>query len=118
MLDVCDDSDSRAEHLESLYITYDGLLEPLGRSQIVPYVCALAASGVSMRVLSFEKPRDLADYAKTSELRAHLEEHSIVWPPPFSTSWREPQPPSAWLANGALRSCTRGAICRVSWRGA
>ena len=39
-----------------LYISYDGLLDPLGQSQVVPYVRELARRGVALTVISFEKP--------------------------------------------------------------
>ena len=38
-----------------LYITYDGLAEPLGQSQVLPYVRGLAGLGHAFQVLSFEK---------------------------------------------------------------
>ena len=37
------------------YISYDGLLDPLGNSQILPYLEGLADSGFKLIVLSFEK---------------------------------------------------------------
>jgi glycosyltransferase involved in cell wall biosynthesis len=39
-----------------LYITYDGLLDPLGASQIVPYLKGITAAQGALIVLSFEKP--------------------------------------------------------------
>lgn len=39
-----------------LYVTYDGVDEPLGRSQVLPYVRGLAARGHRFELLSFEKP--------------------------------------------------------------
>jgi glycosyltransferase involved in cell wall biosynthesis len=39
-----------------LYITYDGLLDPLGASQIVPYLKGITAAQGSLVILSFEKP--------------------------------------------------------------
>lgn len=38
-----------------LYITYDGLTDPLGRSQITPYLNSLCEFGVRFTVVSFEK---------------------------------------------------------------
>ena len=38
-----------------MYLTYDGLLDPLGASQILPYVRGIAQSQDSVVVLSFEK---------------------------------------------------------------
>ena len=40
-----------------LYISYDGLTDPLGRSQILPYLTGLAALGHSIVILSCEKPQ-------------------------------------------------------------
>jgi glycosyltransferase involved in cell wall biosynthesis len=38
-----------------LYITYDGLTDPLGQSQILPYLLGLAKKGNSIHILSCEK---------------------------------------------------------------
>lgn len=43
-----------------LYISYDGLADPLGQSQILPYLTGLAALGHRITVLSCEKPDRLA----------------------------------------------------------
>jgi hypothetical protein len=39
-----------------LYITYDGLTDPLGRSQVLPYLIGLAELGHEITILSCEKP--------------------------------------------------------------
>lgn len=39
-----------------LYLSYDGLTDPLGQSQILPYLCGLSARGFSITIVSFEKP--------------------------------------------------------------
>jgi len=39
-----------------LYITYDGLTDPLGRSQVLPYLFGLAERGHRITILSCEKP--------------------------------------------------------------
>ncbi|MGD9693887.1 MAG: glycosyltransferase family 4 protein [Acidimicrobiia bacterium] len=39
----------------ALFISYDGLTDPLGQSQVLPYLEGLAAAGNEMHVLSFEK---------------------------------------------------------------
>lgn len=48
-----------------LYITYDGLTDPLGRSQVLPYLVGLAGRGHRITVLSCEKPARLASGAAT-----------------------------------------------------
>jgi glycosyltransferase involved in cell wall biosynthesis len=65
--------------VQVLYITYDGLLEPLGRSQVLPYLLELAKAGVRSAVVSFEKPTDTANRAAVGALRAELEGAGIVW---------------------------------------
>ncbi|MBM3461094.1 MAG: glycosyltransferase family 4 protein [Armatimonadetes bacterium] len=62
-----------------LYVTYDGLLEPMGASQVVPYVTRLARRGFDMEVLSFEKPRDAARTDAVTRLAAHLAESGVRW---------------------------------------
>ena len=46
------------ERSRILFISFDGLLEPLGQSQILPYLRGLATRGVAITVLSFEKAAD------------------------------------------------------------
>jgi glycosyltransferase involved in cell wall biosynthesis len=38
-----------------LYITYDGLTDPLGQSQVLPYLTELSKHGFQFTILSFEK---------------------------------------------------------------
>ena len=39
-----------------LYLSYDGMTDPLGRSQVLPYLVGLAARGHRITLVSFEKP--------------------------------------------------------------
>lgn len=41
---------------EVLYLSYDGLTDPLGQSQILPYLTGLAKRGHKISIISFEKP--------------------------------------------------------------
>jgi len=63
-----------------LYLSYDGALEPLGRSQILPYLVGLAGRGVEVTLLSFEKPADLAT-DEPARLRTELARAGIRWIP-------------------------------------
>ena len=63
----------------SLYITYDGLLDPLGGSQILPYLRSIATHEEELDVLSFEKSERYSSYG--GDLRAELEKTSIKWTP-------------------------------------
>jgi len=62
-----------------LYISYDGLLEPLGQSQVLPYVEGLADTGIAFILLTFEKPADLARTAEVARLRERLAGRDIRW---------------------------------------
>lgn len=63
-----------------LYISYDGMAEPLGQSQVIAYLERLA-DGNMIHILSFEKPADLADDAKMAVPRARLAAAGIGWTP-------------------------------------
>ena len=42
-----------------LYITYDGMTDPLGQSQVLPYLVGLSEKGYKFTILSFEKKERL-----------------------------------------------------------
>ena len=63
-----------------LYLSYDGVLEPLGESQVVSYLERLAADH-AITLLSFEKPDDAADQARVAAMASRLAERQIEWVP-------------------------------------
>jgi glycosyltransferase involved in cell wall biosynthesis len=63
-----------------LYLTYTGLLEPLGQSQVLAYQERMAADG-PIHIVSFESPEDLDDVGKLDALRARAQESGIHWHP-------------------------------------
>ena len=63
--------------LGAVFITYNGLLDPLGPSQILPYVERLAQDR-EMRIVSFERPERWSDDA-ASAMRARLSRQRIGW---------------------------------------
>lgn len=65
--------------LDVLYVTYDGLLEPLGRSQVLGYMKELAAEGLAVGILSFEKPVDLHNRREKDALATELASCGILW---------------------------------------
>lgn len=67
-----------------MFITYDGLLDKLGASQILPYLRGIAVAQGGMVVLSFEKP----DRYKLGQeaMAAELHRHGIYWKPLTFTS--------------------------------
>ena len=64
----------------TLYISYDGLLEPLGESQVVAYLEQLSGQH-QITLMSFEKRRDLEDATCVEKMRARLEGQGIEWIP-------------------------------------
>lgn len=96
-----------------LYISYDGVLEPLGQSQVVPYLEKLAA-GRHIHLISFEKPRDWADRARRDAMRERLRRAGIGWHP-----LRYHKSPSALasafdIAAGSARAVTLALRHRIS----
>jgi glycosyltransferase involved in cell wall biosynthesis len=83
----------RPERIHLLYVTYDGLLEPLGRSQVVSYLEEAARGDLPISVLSFERSEDLRDERKRSSLLAELERCGVSWAP--LTRRRGPHVPAA-----------------------
>jgi glycosyltransferase involved in cell wall biosynthesis len=63
-----------------LYISYDGMLEPLGQSQVVAYLEKLAP-GRRIHLISFEKPADWADKGRRQAMRERLARANIAWHP-------------------------------------
>lgn len=74
-------NESQNSPLEALFISYDGVLEPKGASQVVPLIDALTRHGVRARLLSFEKISDLNDTRRCQQLRDHLDTRHIEWTP-------------------------------------
>ncbi len=63
-----------------LYITYDGLLEPLGQSQVLAYMEKLAREW-PVHIVSFEKTKDRRDKARMETMGARLSASGISWTP-------------------------------------
>jgi len=61
----------------SLFISFDGLSDPLGQSQILPYLCGIAKNGYQITVLSCEKKDRLLKEEKY--IRQLIKEFSIDW---------------------------------------
>ncbi len=62
-----------------LFISYDGLTDPLGQSQILPYLRALSRTGFELSLLTCEKP---ANFAQHREAISRLcQDYRIDWHP-------------------------------------
>ncbi|MBH9538459.1 glycosyltransferase [Novosphingopyxis sp. YJ-S2-01] len=64
----------------TLYMCYDGILEPLGESQVVAYLEHLA-SHYNIHLISFEKSADIRDEKRIAVMEDRLRAASIVWHP-------------------------------------
>lgn len=64
-----------------LFLSYDGMTDPLGQSQVIPYLEGLSKSGFRITILSFEKK----DRFKKNEssIRQLLDKSGIQWEPLF-----------------------------------
>jgi len=63
-----------------LYLTRNGMLEPLGQSQVLSYLKGLSKSyGISL--ISFEKQDDLSDYQAFESVVEDCKENRIRWLP-------------------------------------
>src|SRR6266850_6433811 len=64
-----------------LFISYNGMLDPLGQTQVLPYLRELTKKGVSFRLLSFERRKafepDGAE--KCRHLQRQLLSNGIDW---------------------------------------
>lgn len=63
-----------------LYISYDGVLEPLGQSQVLAYLRHLAESR-SIHLISFEKETDWANAQERERIACEIKTCGIVWHP-------------------------------------
>lgn len=62
-----------------LYLSYDGMCDPLGGSQVLPYLVALAKLGHSIDLISFEKTERSAK--ERSAVQRVCDEAGIRWHP-------------------------------------
>jgi glycosyltransferase involved in cell wall biosynthesis len=64
-----------------LFISYNGMLDPLGQSQVLPYLRELAKRGVRFSLLSFERAgaRDARGREACKRLRRQLANENIEW---------------------------------------
>ncbi|OGW74683.1 MAG: hypothetical protein A2Z72_05410 [Omnitrophica bacterium RBG_13_46_9] len=67
------------DHLQILYITYDGVMEPLGRSQVLSYLKKLSGKGIKFYLVSFEKKVNLRDVIGKAKLQTELNKYGIEW---------------------------------------
>ena len=64
-----------------LFISYNGMLDPLGQTQVIPYLRELAKKGVKFTLLSFERDKAFTPEGvrKCEELHERLQADGIEW---------------------------------------
>ncbi len=68
-----------SENKQIIYLSYDGLTDPLGQSQILPYVIGLSSKGYNFTVVTFEK--SLAYTKQKKEIEILCQQNGITWVP-------------------------------------
>jgi glycosyltransferase involved in cell wall biosynthesis len=68
------------ERPRTLYMSYDGMMEPLGQSQVIAYLDHLA-SDFAVHLISFEKRSDTDQLDKMRDMHLALKRSGIVWHP-------------------------------------
>jgi len=67
------------KEIRVLYISYDGMTDPLGESQVIPYLRELSKKGVKISILSAEKPEVF--HKRQKYIKASLDKYNITWHP-------------------------------------
>jgi hypothetical protein len=62
-----------------LYISYDGMTDALGQSQVLAYLKRLSSFNFNIEILSYEKPERYVDYK--NEIEAEINKYKITWSP-------------------------------------
>lgn len=77
----------------TLFLSYDGMTDPLGQSQVLPYLAGLVKEGFDVSLISFEKPERLertGAYIERVTAESGVAWHPISYtkqPPVLSTLW-------------------------------
>ena len=66
-----------------LYLSYDGMTDPLGQSQVLPYLIGLTKQGNQFTLISFEKKERYTQNKNT--IQQICKENNIDWQPIFYT---------------------------------
>ncbi|MBK9638565.1 MAG: glycosyltransferase [Bacteroidetes bacterium] len=68
-----------------LYISYDGMTDPLGQSQVLPYLCGLSLKGYNISIISAEKPEKYI--LLKDQIQKICNTHHISWHPIYYTKY-------------------------------
>lgn len=84
-----------------VYISYDGMLEPLGQSQVLGYLEHLTRD-YAIHLVSFEKKADRRDAARMAAMRARTAAGGIAWTPLAYHKWPSAPATAFDIASGTL----------------
>ena len=62
-----------------LYLTYNGLCQPLGQSQVIPYLIGLSKQGYKFTIISFEHYYEKDFEREYKKIKTQLDEAGIEW---------------------------------------
>lgn len=65
--------------IRSLYISYDGATDPIGQSQVIPYLKGLVKKGIGITLLTFDKKEYLSNEKMLSSMNDEFKESDIKW---------------------------------------
>lgn len=65
--------------MDVLYLSYDGMTDPLGQSQVMPYLMGLSKKGLRFHLISFEKPERMR--TRGEEIAQIMQQAGIDWQP-------------------------------------
>ena len=65
----------------TLFLSYDGLSDPLGGSQILPYMIGLRQAGYRVTIISSEKPANLRKAGGRAHLGRRIRDLGLDWHP-------------------------------------
>ena len=66
--------------IPTLYLTRNGLMEPLGQSQVFPYLRGLSQVH-RITLITYEKDDDWVNTGRVAQMRAECNRHGILWLP-------------------------------------
>ena len=70
---------TKLNHDTVLFVSYDGMTDPLGQSQVIPYLSGLSKAGYAIHLLSCEKPENFKK--NRSYIDSLLKQVNIIWHP-------------------------------------
>lgn len=65
--------------IKVLYVSYDGMTDPLGQSQVIPYLNGLSKLGFEIHILSAEKTKNFE--ISSERIKTLLDANEIFWHP-------------------------------------